>query len=153
ELSAAGRAHPMFEGKPAVFEAITVHKDDVEALPGGATVLARNDMGLQAIELRHGRGTFWGVQYHPEYSFAEIAAAALRYGKALIAEQLFADTAELERYVADLRTLERDPHDARLTWRHGLGPALRERSCKLAELGNWLRLQVLPRARRRQQAR
>ncbi len=39
---------------------------------------------VQAMEVRHGRGTFWGVQYHPEYSFAEIAATTLRYGETLI---------------------------------------------------------------------
>jgi len=63
-----------------VFEAITVHRDDIEQLPEGARVLASNDMGLQALEVRHGRGTCWGVQYHPEYSFGEIAATALRPG-------------------------------------------------------------------------
>ena len=114
ELAAAGRAHPMFTGKPAVFEAITVHRDDVERLPTGATVLASNDMGLQALELKHGPGTFWGVQYHPEYSFGEIAATALRYGTALIEEGLFADRAELEAFVTELRALMRDPRDARL---------------------------------------
>ncbi|HET9330709.1 MAG TPA: type 1 glutamine amidotransferase [Steroidobacteraceae bacterium] len=149
ELEAAGRSHPMFSGKPPVFEAITVHKDDIEQLPGGTTVLARNDMGVQAIELRHGHGTFWGVQYHPEYSFAEIAAAALRYGSALIEERLFADRAELDTYVAELRALMRDPRDARLTWKHGLGRALQDPACKLAELANWLRGQVLPHARQR----
>jgi GMP synthase (glutamine-hydrolysing) len=106
-------------------------------------------MGLQAIELRHGAGTFWGVQYHPEYSFGEIAATALRYGAALIEEHLFADGAELEAFVADLRTLMRDPRDRRLTWKYGLGQGLQEESCRLAELRNWLELQVLPHARQR----
>jgi len=147
ELAAAGRAHPMFTGKPAVFEAITVHRDDVERLPTGATVLASNDMGLQALELKHGPGTFWGVQYHPEYSFGEIAATALRYGTALIEEGLFADRAELEAFVTELRALMRDPRDARLAWKHGLGRALQDGAVKLAELANWLQLQVLPHAR------
>jgi GMP synthase (glutamine-hydrolysing) len=144
ELGDAGRRHPMFTGKPAVFEAITVHRDDIEQLPDGAVVLANNDMGVQAIELRHGPGTFWGVQYHPEYSFGEIAATALRYAAALIEDHLFADRAELEAFVADMRMLMRDPRDRRLTWKHGLGPAMQEKSCKLAELRNWLELQVLP---------
>jgi GMP synthase (glutamine-hydrolysing) len=139
----------MFRGKPPVFEAITVHRDDIEQLPAGAVVLASNDMGLQAIELRHGAGTFWGVQYHPEYSFSEIAATALRYGAALIEEHLFADRAELEAFVADLRTLMRDPRDRRLTWKYGLGQGLQVESCRLAELRNWLELQVLPYARQR----
>ena len=149
ELAEAGRRHPMFSGKPTVFEAITVHRDDVEQLPQGAVVLAGNDMGVQALELRHGRGTFWGVQYHPEYSFAEIAATTLRYGTTLIDERLFADRAELEAFVTDLRALSRDPRDRRLTWKHGLGPALQEESCRLAELRNWLELQVRPYAQAR----
>ena len=150
ELTDAGRRHPMFTGKPAVFEAITVHRDDIESLPEGALVLAGNDMGLQALEVRCGKGSCWGVQYHPEYSFSEIAATALRYGATLIEEQLFADRAELEAFVAELRALMRDPGDRRLTWKHGLGPALQDESRKLAELRNWLQLQVLPFARHRQ---
>ena len=148
-LTEAGRGHPMFTGKPPVFEAITVHSDDVEAPPPGAVVLATNDMGLQALELRCGAGTCWGVQYHPEYSFAEIAATALRYAPNLIAQGLFAATAELEAWIADLRALMRDPRDARLPWKHGLGPALTDSACRLAELRNWLELMVLPFAQRR----
>ncbi len=150
ELSDAGRRHAMFGGKPAVFEAITVHRDDIGELPDGAVVLASNDMGVQAIELRHGRGLFWGVQYHPEYGFAEIAACAVRYRARLIEEGLVADGAELDTLVAELRALERRPADPRLAWKHGLGPAVQLPSLKLAELRNWLELQVVPYARRRQ---
>jgi GMP synthase (glutamine-hydrolysing) len=149
ELGEAGRRHPMFTRKPAVFEAITVHRDDVEQLPDGAVVLASNDMGVQALELRHDRGTFWGVQYHPEYSYAEIAATALRYGEVLIADRLFAGHAELEAFVADMRQLMQDPRDRRLTWKHALGPAMQDEALKLVELRNWLELQVLPHARQR----
>ncbi len=149
ELGEAGRRHEMFTGKPAVFEAITVHRDDVDQLPEGAVALASNDMGLQALELRCARGTFWGVQYHPEYSYDEIAATALRYGDALIAERLFADQHELAAFVADMRALMQDPRDRRLTWKHGLGPAMQDEASKLAELRNWLHQQVLPYARLR----
>ena len=149
ELNEAGRRHPMFSGKPPVFEAITVHKDEVEGLPAGATVLARNDMGVQALELRHGRGVCWAVQYHPEYTYNEIAATALRYGSTLIDEHLFADRAELEAFVAEMHALMRDPFDRRLVWKHGLGRAMQEETCKLAELRNWLHEQVLPHAQRR----
>ncbi len=150
ELTEAGRRHPMLRGKPPVFEAITVHRDDIEQLPPDAVVLAANDMGVQAAELRHGAGTFWGVQYHPEYTFSEIAATALRYGAALIEEQLFADLPELEAFAADLRSLMRNPQDRRLTWKHGLGASLQQEASRLAELRNWLELQVVPYARRRQ---
>jgi GMP synthase (glutamine-hydrolysing) len=149
ELSAGGRLHPMFAGKPAVFEAITVHRDDVDQLPAGSLVLASNEMGVQAVELQVGPGTLWAVQYHPEYSYAEIAATTMRYANVLLEEALFASRAELEQFVAELQLLMRDPHNRRLAWKHGLGPAMQDERLKLAELRNWLELQVMPHYRRR----
>jgi GMP synthase (glutamine-hydrolysing) len=149
ELSASGIQHPMFSGKPQVFEAVTVHSDDVEQLPAAALVLASNEMGVQALELRSGTGSIWAVQYHPEYSFAEIAATTLRYADALLGEELFGNRAELDQFVAELRLLMQDPQDRRLAWKHGLGPAMQDERLKLAELRNWLELKVMPRYRRR----
>jgi GMP synthase (glutamine-hydrolysing) len=106
--------------------------------------LARNEMGLQAAEIRCGRSVFWGVQYHPEYSFMELAATALRYGAVLLSEGLFRDRADLESYVSELRSLQDQPGDARLTWQHGLGSAISNPALKLAEISNWLQSQVLP---------
>jgi GMP synthase (glutamine-hydrolysing) len=148
-LTPAGRAHPMYAGKPDVFEAVTVHRDEIAQLPGGGIELARNEMGLQAAQIRHGRGVFWGVQYHPEYDYNEIAAIGTRYGDVLVNEDLFADRADLDAWAAELRALQRAPGDARLAWRHGLGPSMRDPQLKLAEISNWLQEQVRPaRARR-----
>jgi GMP synthase (glutamine-hydrolysing) len=137
-LTTAGLAHPLYLDKPPVFEAITVHRDDIAALPANSIELARNEMGLQAAEIRYDHGVFWGTQYHPEYSFNEMAATTLRYGQTLINEGLFANQAELDSYATDLRVLQQAPSDTRLTWRHGLGPALSDSNLKLAELRNWL---------------
>src|SRR6266403_258939 len=49
ELGDAGRRHSILRRRPPVYEALTVHGDDIEQLPDGAVVLARNDMGLQAV--------------------------------------------------------------------------------------------------------
>lgn len=148
-LTEAGRAHPMYREKPPVFEAVTVHRDDIGQLPPGAVVLAASDMGVQALELRHGQGVFWGTQYHPEYSYAEIAATARRYGEVLVREQLFADLAALEAFVAELKLLQSRPQDRALNWKHGLGAAMQDERQKFAELRNWLELQVAPRFRQR----
>jgi GMP synthase (glutamine-hydrolysing) len=138
-LTDTGRAHPMFLGKPDVFEAVTVHRDHVARLPPGAMELARNEMGLQAAAFRCGRSVVWGVQYHPEYSFGEIAATALRYGDVLVTEGLFRDREDLGRYAAELRVLDDAPADPRLVFWHGLGPAVLDPATKLAEIDNWLR--------------
>jgi GMP synthase (glutamine-hydrolysing) len=148
-LTEAGRGHPLFAGKPPVFEAPTIHRDDIESLPAGAVTLASNDMGLQAAAFTHGRSTFWGVQYHPEYEFVDIAAAAERYGRTLVEEGLFADEAALHEYASDLRQLQRRPADGALTWKHGLGPAMSSERVRLAELSNWLDQEVLAHCRRR----
>jgi GMP synthase (glutamine-hydrolysing) len=148
-LTESGRQHPMYREKPAVFEAVTVHRDDIEQLPPGALVLASNDMGLQAVELQFGGARFWGVQYHPEYSFNEIAATTLRYAEALLREHWFADRAALDGFVADLKLLQERPQDRYLGWKHGLGPAMQDERLKLAELHNWLELVVMPRFQRR----
>jgi GMP synthase (glutamine-hydrolysing) len=143
-LTAAGRDHAMFQGKPEVFEAPTVHVDTVESLPPNSTPLAHNDMGLQAAEIKLTSGaTFWGVQYHPEYSVAEIAAMARRYGEVLIRDGLVKDQAELDQLAADLVALNDDPGDARLAWRFGVGPSVTDTGLRLAEIRNWLEKQVL----------
>jgi GMP synthase (glutamine-hydrolysing) len=143
-LTAAGRDHAMFQGKPEVFEAPTVHVDTVESLPPNSTPLAHNDMGLQAAEIRLESGaTFWGVQYHPEYSLAEIAAMARRYGEVLIRDGLVKDQAELDQLAADLVALDHNPEDARLAWRFGVGSSVTDADIRLAELRNWLEKQVL----------
>jgi GMP synthase (glutamine-hydrolysing) len=134
----------MFQGKPEVFEAPTVHVDTVESLPPNATPLAHNDMGLQAAEIKlPGGGTFWGVQYHPEYSAAEIGAMTRRYGDVLIRDGLVKDQAELAQLSADLVALHDNPDDARLAWRFGVGSSVTNADVRLAELRNWLEKQVL----------
>ena len=120
-LTDAGRNHPLFHGKPAAFEAPTVHRDEITALPAGATTLATNDFGLQSAVFTHGRGTFWGVQYHPEYDFVDIAAAAERYGEAFVQEGMFQDLAALQEFANELRTLQSNPTDPALLWKYGLG--------------------------------
>ena len=52
-LTPAGREHPMYAGKASVFDAVTVHLDEVETLAPGTTVLAANAQSdVQAAEIR-----------------------------------------------------------------------------------------------------
>jgi GMP synthase (glutamine-hydrolysing) len=147
-LTEAGREHPLFAGKPITFEAPTVHRDEIASLPAGATILAVNDFGVQAASFTSGRGTFWGVQYHPEYDFLDIAAAAERYGETLVSEGMFPDLPALTAFAGELRILQKNPADAPLVWKHGLGPAMRTEALRLLEIRNWLEAQVQPRMTR-----
>jgi GMP synthase (glutamine-hydrolysing) len=145
-LTDVGREHRLFAGKPAVFEAPCIHRDEIAGLPAGAVILADNDFGLQAASFTHGRGSFWGVQYHPEYDYIDIAAAASRYGTTLITEGMFRDAAALAAFVSDLDTLQMNRFDAPLLWKYGLGPAMHEGTLRLLEIRNWLDAEVRPRA-------
>jgi len=148
-LSDAGREHRLFAGKPAAFEAPAVHRDEIASLPVGAEILAVNDFGVQGAAFAYERGTFWGVQYHPEYDYLDIAAAAERYGETLVGEGMFRDASALGAFVADLHALQSNPADTPLLWKHGLGPAMRVEELRLLEIRNWLDAEVRPRARRR----
>jgi GMP synthase (glutamine-hydrolysing) len=148
-LTDAGREHHLFAGKPVVFEAPTVHRDEIASLPAGAAILAINDFGIQAASFTYGRGTFWGVQYHPEYDYVDIAAAAERYGETLVGEGMLRDASALAALVADLHALQSNPADTSLLWKHGLGPAMCAEELRLLEIRNWLDAEVRPRAPRR----
>jgi GMP synthase (glutamine-hydrolysing) len=145
KLTEAGRKHPMYAGKPDVFNAPTVHLDEVETVAPGTTVLACNEVSdVQSAEIKINGTTAWGVQYHPEYPLREIAAIVRRIGQRLIAEGFFLDTAEIATFAGDLDTLDRDPSVGRLAWRYGISHNILNKKLRTGELANWIEYQVLP---------
>lgn len=144
-LTEAGRKHPMYVGKLDVFNAPTVHLDEVETLPPGATVLATNAVSsVQSVELRTNGSVAWGVQYHPEYPLCEVAAIVRRIGDRLIEEGFFKDTADIKIFAEDLDTLDQDPTCKRLSWRHGISKNVLDKKLRVSEVANWIEFQVLP---------
>jgi GMP synthase (glutamine-hydrolysing) len=145
KLTDAGRKHPMYVGKPDVFNAPTVHLDEVETVAPGTTVLACNEVSdVQSAEIRVNGATAWGVQYHPEYPLHEIATIVRRIGQRLIAEGFFLDTAEIATFANDLDTLDRDPTVGRLAWRYGISHNILNKKLRTGEVANWIEYQVLP---------
>jgi GMP synthase (glutamine-hydrolysing) len=144
-LTDAGRSHPMYVGKADVFNAPTVHLDEVETLPPGATLLASNaTSAVQSIELRTAGSVAWAVQYHPEYPLREIAAIVRRIGSRLIEEGFFKDAADIKCFSEDLEILDRDPDCKRLSWRHGISSNVLDKKLRTSEIANWIKFQVKP---------
>ena len=144
-LTEAGRKHPMYVGKLDVFNAPTVHLDEVESLAPGTTVLATNEVSdVQSAEIRTNGSTAWAVQYHPEYPLREIAAIVRRIGPRLIDEGFFADKADIKTFALDLDALDRDPGCKRLAWRHGISKNVLDKKLRVGEIANWIEFQVLP---------
>jgi len=144
-LTQAGRTHPMYRGKGSVFDAVTVHLDEVEILAPGTTVLAANAQSdVQAAEIVVDGAVAWGTQYHPEFSLGDMAAIVRRYGSRLMREGFFADAAARDHYVADLEMLDRNPDDKPLAWRYGMDETVLDRRVRSTEIANWIAHQVLP---------
>ena len=147
QLTAEGRNHPMLEGKPSVFDNFSSHLDEATRLPAGAVVLAANAYSnVQAVEIRRSRGTFWGVQYHPEYDLHEMACLLTARARNLIEEGFFRDADDLARYVEKLEALHRDPDRKDLRWQLDVEDDLLSVECRQQEFRNWIHKVVLPRA-------
>ena len=137
-LTAEGRDHPMYAGKPIAFDAFTCHSDMVTQLPPGATLLAGNTFTpVQAVSVFHANGHFWAPQYHPEYDLHEIARLAVARGASLLAQGAFADQSSLNRYAADLETLHASPQP-HIAFTYGIDDDVTDFDARTREVRNWL---------------
>ena len=139
--SAAGRSHPLLATRPAVFDALCSHIDELDQPPPGAEVLARNELSpiqALAVELPSGANLF-GTQYHPEFTLAVAAGLIELRAADLVAEGFGRDCAELVAMAHDFRALHAEPERRDLAWRYGIGPEILDPVRRTAEIGNWLR--------------
>ncbi len=149
-LTREGRAHPMFIDKPEVFDAFTNHTDEVISFPAGVVLLASNAHSrVQAVSVQYKGGSFWAVQYHPEYDLRELINLTKVRKHALMGFGKFQTEEDADRYIKDLEALERDENRADLTWRFGIDEDVTNSDIRLAEVRNWINYVVVPRRARR----
>ena len=138
-LAARGREHPLFAGKPPVFDAFTSHEDEVTLLAPGATRLASNAWSrVQAVSVEHGRARFWALQYHPEYDLHEVASLCRLRRQELVEQGSFESLAAADAWAEDLEALHADPSHVDLALRLDLGPDLLDPDLRTLEVRNWL---------------
>ena len=146
-LTDEGASHPLFRNKALVFDAFTSHGDEVVTLPPGGRLLASNGFSrVQAVAVENGQGSFWAVQYHPEYDLHEVARLCVVRSAELIAQGNFRDAADAEAWVDALETLHRDPSRTDIAFRLGIDEDLLDERRSDIEVRNWLESQVIPRA-------
>lgn len=139
----------MHHDKAPTFEALCVHEDEVAALPSFGTVLASNDVSrVQAAVMTEGDRCFWGVQYHPEFDLATIAAIIATRIERHLREGLARSEEDVAAIVADYRALATDPLRKDLASKHGVGADVLDLGQRTLEFRNWLETQVLPFAAR-----
>jgi len=146
----AGRQHAMFTDKPRAFDAVCVHEDEVAEVPACATVLASNATSrVQAAVMREEKRCFWGVQYHPEFELATVAAIIATRPARHISEGLARSEAEVADVVSDYRALSADHGRKDLAWKHGVGRDVLDGVRRTLEFRNWLTAEVVPFAAKR----
>ena len=135
----AGRDHPLLRGRPLAWDAPAMHSDEVAELPASALILARTTTTpIQAAEIRHAGGTFWGVQYHPELTLAEIAAALRRQSDELVEEKLAADDSAVSEHARRIDALDADPERKDLAWQLGLDRQVTDADFRMREIRNFI---------------
>lgn len=145
--TAEGRDHPLLAGRPGSWDALSIHDDEVTALPKGGVRLAGNAAAhVQAVEIRSGDGLFWGVQYHPELAPDEIAIALRGSAEDFVEAGIAEDEDAVEALAAQLDRLHDDPDDAAALWRAGLTSEATHEDRRRLELRNFLDTLVRPRA-------
>lgn len=141
----AGHEHPLLAGRGPAWDAPAIHGDEVEALPKGGVLLATSSTtGVQAAEIVHDGGTFWGVQYHPELSLAEIAAALRRQADDLVEAGLALTTEQIGEQADLFDALDTRPDRLDVRWRLGVDAELAEEPRRRTELVNFIRHLVEP---------
>ncbi len=148
-LSQEGRAHPMYEGKPATFDAFISHVDEITHLPTGATMLASNAFThIQAVSVIYRGGVFWSPQYHPEYDLHEMARLTWCRLDILTRLGFFQNRQDGEAYVELLETLHRDPSRYDIAWKLGIDDDVMNSDIRQLEVKNWIERLVIPSLRR-----
>jgi GMP synthase (glutamine-hydrolysing) len=148
-LTDEGRAHPLYEGKPTVFDAFTSHDDEVTLLPEGAARLSGNDFtSVQSVVVKHEGTEFWGLQYHPEYDLHEMARLMFCRIEKLVRLGFFADEAAGLAHIDQLEALHADPTREDIATALGLKADVMDDSLRTIEVQNWINHHLLPSKRR-----
>lgn len=144
-LTDAGRGHPLYRGKKTIFDAWISHDDEITQLPPGAQILASNDFThVQAVSVTHKGGTFWGLQYHPEYDVHEMTRLIYCRREKLVKLGFFRDMGAANSFVHDLEAFHQDPSRRDIGWRYGIDEDVLNEDIRQMEVRNWIEQQVLP---------
>lgn len=145
-LTDAGRGHPLYMGKKSVFDGFTSHEDEITHLPDGGVLLASNSFtSVQAVDVTHKGGSFWAVQYHPEYNLREVAALCRWRREGLTAQGNFSSIEDADNFILKMEALNDDPTRKDLRWQLGVDQDVLDADIRWQEVRNWLAFKIKPR--------
>jgi len=152
KLTEEGRNHPMYEGKPEIFDAYISHNDEVVSLGSCGKRLATNSWtDVQAVSIDSGDNSFWSVQYHPEYDLHEMARLTYARRKILVQLGFFPSEDDCLRMVDDMEELFINPNRWDLAWKLGIDEDILDDGIRRVEVRNWVNKMVIPTMKRKEE--
>jgi GMP synthase (glutamine-hydrolysing) len=110
EITALGKESPFLSHRKTPYTALCIHYDEVAEVPENARILASNSHSrVQAMTFDHKKGSFFGVQYHPEFKPSEMALIASFLSEKLVKSSAFDSLEEVQDFCYLLRDQKRLP--------------------------------------------
>ncbi len=103
QLTELGTQSPFFKGRKNAYQALCIHFDEIAKLPENTKILATNShSNIQAMSFNYKNSSFFGVQYHPEFSCQDMALITSFLGSKLVASGYFVNDGEVNDFYKQL---------------------------------------------------
>ena len=100
EINENGLKHPLYKNKNKKFNAPAFNFDEVVKLPEGSTLLSSNPINkVMGINFNVGSTNVWGIQYHPEITYAKMISLIHFRRDRLLEKKAFIDQMEIDSHV------------------------------------------------------
>ena len=143
----AGRGHPLYNAKTDQFDALCMHRDDVLSVDPSLEVLSSNNhTQIQAAASKTDEHCFWGVQYHPEFTYESIVNVLKRpslesfENLQSLEHCLGLQISSISHVIEDFTKLANGYDDGRLAEHYRLDDSITNLHTHRRELTNWLDL-------------
>ena len=100
EINENGLKHPLYKNKNKKFNTPAFNFDEVVKLPEGSTLLSSNPINkVMGINFNVGSTNIWGIQYHPEITYAKMISLIHFRRDRLLEKKAFIDQMEIDSHV------------------------------------------------------
>jgi len=129
ELTALGKKNPLTSHRKSTYSALCIHYDEVSMVPENALILASNSHSkVQAMTFDYKKGSFFGVQYHPEFNTSVMALIGLFLAEKLVKGGAFNSLEEVQEFALTLKG------------QNGIPPEISDYQLHTQEIMAWLKL-------------
>ena len=125
EINEKGLSHPIYKNKNQKFNTPAFNFDEVTKLPEGSTLLSSNALNkVMGINFNIGSTNVWGIQYHPEITYAKMISLIHFRKDRLLEKKAFADQSEIDSHIKIIEDENK----------------VSNKDARMKELENWLNL-------------